>query len=44
MHALHRTAMNDTATHAALDGPCLRQPDLGLEREHDSDVTLHRHN
>ena len=27
----------------ALDDPCLGQPDLGLEGEHDSDVTLPSH-
>ena len=27
----------------ALDGPCLGQPDLRFKGEHDSDVTLQRH-
>ena len=42
---LARAAQDRDEPHCdtALDGPCLGLPDLGLEGEHDSDVTLQRH-
>ena len=43
--AFARAAQGSDEPHCdtALDDPCLGQPDLGLEREHDSDVTLPSH-
>ena len=42
-HACTAHDRDEPRCDAALGGPCLGQPDLGLEREHDSDVTLQRH-